>query len=737
MDMEDLDAKIARALRHPARVAMLRALVRRPGGLTREELAVLTDTPDGVIARHLSILRQTGAIDGGAGMDAHAPEHAHAIERVTLASNPLGRALRALLTTTAAPSRPADGVAASDNFDYVLDQLPSGVAIYDREGHLMRLNAAGERITRLRPIAGEVPADRQQRFAMRYADNRPMREEDSPSGRARRGEEFDNAEYIIHGQHGPETRILASGAPLLDGKGQPNGAILIFTDVTEQRMLEQSERRQRALSDAIIDWAPVGIALYDATDEFRCLRHNNAFLALVGPEFRARGNIEGVPLDALFDAESGARVRAVYERVRATGVAFTLDEFPAVLMPDPRLRWYRWSLSPLRDTNGNIYALLNGAIEITALVEAREQLRQQAARLETLIAAMPEAVALADRDGNFILTNATAEQLWGKPAPEQIQTAGYAAEFPCYGPDGEPLTAEQLPLPRALSGETVIGQELTYMRPDGEPMDLLCNAAPIFEGDSGIISGGVVVFQDITRMKALERQRDEFLSIAAHELRTPLTTILGTLHVITRQLARPDERPLNRAVLSQSVNRISRQADRINKLVGDLLDTTRISAGRLEFSLVPCDLAEIAREAADEQAMVHATSRIVTALPSHPVLVLGDPTRLGQVVENLLTNALKYSNEEHTVELSLVAEQGRGHLRVRDSGVGIPLESRERLFERFYRVPSTQVQSGSGVGLGLGLFIARQIVDQHGGEISVESVPGEGTTFHVLLPLAP
>lgn len=732
-----LDANLARALRHPARIAILRALASRRGGHTLDELSLKTDEPHHAITRHVRILRQIGAIDQVPGPTPPAPQRPSAHERYALAATPLARTLAVMLdaATQSVTHEPAvHDSTAHDDLDIVLSQLPSGVAIYDVHGHLIRQNAAAERIARRRLVAGEPPGDRQHRYSMRDANGRPIREADSPSGRARRGETFDNAEYIIDGQHGPDTHILTSGSPLLDGAGQPQGALLTFTDVTEQRLLEHSERRQRALAETIIDWVPVGIALYDASDEFRCLRHNSAFLALVGPKFRARGSIQNVPLDELFDADSRARVRAIYEQVRATGIPFTIDEFPATLLSDPDPRWYQWSLSPLRDTTGEIYALLNGAVEITALVRVREELRQQAAQLETLIAAMPEAVALADRDGNFILTNAAAEEIWGKSTPGALQTERYAAEFPCYGPDGEPLAAEQLPLPRALTGEIVIGQDLTYLRPDGSKVDLLCNSAPIYDKQNGVIAGGVVVFQDITRMKELERQRDEFLSIAAHELRTPLTTILGTLHVIARQLARDDEKPLDRSVLAQSVNRINRQAERINKLVTDLLDTTRLSAGRLEFSLVPCDLTAIAREAADGQAMVYATSRIVLELPSRPVHVVGDPTRLGQVIENLLTNALKYSDEEHAVELSLTVEHGQAHVRVRDFGVGIPPESIEHLFERFYRVPGTQVQTGSGVGLGL--YISRQIVEQHGGEISVESRLGEGATFHVVLPLA-
>jgi signal transduction histidine kinase len=168
---------------------------------------------------------------------------------------------------------------------------------------------------------------------------------------------------------------------------------------------------------------------------------------------------------------------------------------------------------------------------------------------------------------------------------------------------------------------------------------------------------------------------------------------------------------------------------RMERLVNDLVDVSRIDASWLPLRLERCDLMHLCRQIADEQSA--ASERDIRVdLTDGPVWVTADAERMGQVLTNLLSNAVKYSAQDCPVELALRAEGER------DEGAGIPPESLPHLFERFYRVPGVQVQSGSGVGLGLGLFITREIVERHGGAIEVESAVGQGTTFTVSLPLA-
>jgi PAS domain S-box-containing protein len=358
--------------------------------------------------------------------------------------------------------------------------------------------------------------------------------------------------------------------------------------------------------------------------------------------------------------------------------------------------------------------------------------------LKNVIAAVPEAVVLVGAKGEFLLVNDVAEKLLsGHPTPESVLLGEYAA-FPFYTPDGDQLTVEDMPIPRALAGDTVIGQQVVYQRPDGTRLDLLYNAAPIVTTTKTgrHITAAVCTFQDISRLKALERQRDEFLSIAAHELRTPLTSILGTVQVLSRQLRRAsDEKPLDLANLKRGLDRVNDQSQRINKLVSDLLDTSRIQAGYLEFSMGLIDLKTLVDETVDGQSLAHPGRRIGLLSPDWPIPVIGDAIRLAQVFDNLLTNALKYSTEDAPVEVEVSIEEKEACVRVQDHGEGIPPEALPHIFERFYRVPGMEVKSDSGVGLGLGLYITYSIVARHNGRIVVTAEPRVGTTFRVYIPV--
>jgi signal transduction histidine kinase len=171
--------------------------------------------------------------------------------------------------------------------------------------------------------------------------------------------------------------------------------------------------------------------------------------------------------------------------------------------------------------------------------------------------------------------------------------------------------------------------------------------------------------------------------------------------------------------------------------VTDLLDVSRIQVGKLEMRSEACDLATIVQETVQEQRMINPRRSILLEGPiEEPVPIRADADRIGQVISNYLSNALKYSSGEKAVTVSLEREGPVARVSVRDDGPGLPPAERERIWERFHRVRGVEVQTGSGVGLGLGLYISKTIIAWHGGHVGVESIPGHGATFWFTLPLA-
>jgi len=224
--------------------------------------------------------------------------------------------------------------------------------------------------------------------------------------------------------------------------------------------------------------------------------------------------------------------------------------------------------------------------------------------------------------------------------------------------------------------------------------------------------------------------RDQFLSIASHELKTPLTSILAALQLVERRLSRQgamhprDSRALELAMA---------QGRRLNNMVMALLDLSRIESGRLGLNRAPVDLSALARRLVDESQPLLDHHRLVLQGASVPLMIDGDELRLEQVLQNLIGNAVKYSPAGGTVTIRVQRHDDDACVEVADQGVGIPTDALPHLFERFFRAANAE---GSGIsGMGIGLYVVKEIVTLHGGQIWADSVEGAGTTFTVCLPL--
>ncbi len=249
-------------------------------------------------------------------------------------------------------------------------------------------------------------------------------------------------------------------------------------------------------------------------------------------------------------------------------------------------------------------------------------------------------------------------------------------------------------------------------------------------GRLGGIAGGVVwTVRDVTERAALERAKSEFLATASHELRSPLTSIKGFVELLQRD---PDSMTDRQR---EFVDIIRRSTERLVELVNDLLDVARIEAHHADIDPRPIDIGEAVREVAElmgpriDAKHQHLGVFIAPALP----LALADPDRIRQVIGNLLTNAHLYTPEGGRIHVGVEADRARLRIVVADSGIGMTPEETRRAFDRFYRGRSG---STAGPGTGLGLSIVKSLVELHGGEMEVESEPGKGTTFHVMIPAA-
>jgi two-component system, OmpR family, phosphate regulon sensor histidine kinase PhoR len=377
---------------------------------------------------------------------------------------------------------------------------------------------------------------------------------------------------------------------------------------------------------------------------------------------------------------------------------------------------------------------LRYAIERKEADKERERLlaenQRRAAELDAVIHHLPASVLVYDKEGKIVRKNPAAERSTGYTTEEgllPLRQRGGLLEY--LQEDEQPLRLEDSPLFRALAGESVAGMVVGVRQRGQEPIRWLHSSSAPIRNSDGTQIGAVVTSTNITALKELDRLKDEFLSIAAHELRTPMTAMKGYAQLLQRWAREmPDAQRWVRPLQT-----IDQQVNRMTDLVERLLDVSRIQLGRMEVILQPVDLVRIIEEAAME-AQISTDNHQIEVMASLPELQGSwDATRLQQVISNLLSNAIRYSPGGGRIEVQVTRDQTKAVVSVKDEGPGISPEAIPHLFERNYRADeATRTHRG---GMGLGLYVAKGIIDAHGGQIWVESEIGRGSTFYFALPM--
>ena len=362
-------------------------------------------------------------------------------------------------------------------------------------------------------------------------------------------------------------------------------------------------------------------------------------------------------------------------------------------------------------------AARGAAIELARLYE-REGLER--AWLETIVEQLPEAVVIADEQGRVVQQNEAAVRLATRTG--RVDASGSPADQELRSASGAGLEPDARPLARALAGEEVAAEELCLVKPDGELLPVLVSAKPIRTASGP--AGAIMVFQDISARKELERLREEWSSIVAHDLRQPVAAIAMAAELIRlRDGEQPD-------VEQRALARIRSASGRLERMIGDLLDVSRIDARRLSLERRTTDLSGLVEGAVEE--LREPLSGFRVSVEVEPLaLTYADPDRIRQVLGNILTNATKYGERGTEIRIELRREGDLLRVSVTNHGPGIEPHELPRLFDRFLRTPAGRARAS---GIGLGLYISKQLVESHGGRIWAESTPGETTTVHFSLP---
>ncbi len=559
----------------------------------------------------------------------------------------------------------------------MIESMADGVIVHDGEGRMLHTNSAARNLLGL-DMTPEVSAPRGSgRWTLRDERGRALSEARMPLFRVLRGETLTGANAVdvtLTTHDGHEAELSLSAAPVLDGEGQPAGGVLIFRDVTERRRLE---RRTAESLRALLAMAET----------------------LVAPEADATARAAV--------GDSVARLAELTQSVLGCQRVAMLSVDPAAL-----------SVS-LRAAAG--------------LSRAQERLLRKSLMRLSFEAQFAHADLVRLRAGEPLVLSASTAQagLWGA----MLQ--------------GRSVLVAPLRLGGELVGVLVIDHgaaEHTYATQERALTGAVAQLAALVLERERLQREYAAAQANELALRAANKQIDDFLSMASHELRTPLTSVKAYIQVAQRRLRQigPETPPSEAAAIAAQVaaaqvplERANLHSDVLNRLVGDLLDASRIQAHRLEMRPSRCDLAALVREAVEEQQLAWPERAItLDDDPARSVVLCADADRLKQVVTNFLTNALKYAPADQPIRVGLIVEGDRARVSVGDFGPGLPLDEQERIWDRFHRTEGVRTQNGTEGGLGLGLYISRGIVELHGGAVGVESVPGEGSTFFFTVPLA-
>ncbi|PWW21008.1 PAS domain S-box-containing protein [Geodermatophilus normandii] len=356
------------------------------------------------------------------------------------------------------------------------------------------------------------------------------------------------------------------------------------------------------------------------------------------------------------------------------------------------------------------------------LAVAARMLRARAATMTSVVDAITEqSVVGTDRHGVVRVWNPGAERLLGLPRADVVRRRRITDFHLPEELGGRGLDA--LVAAAAEHGSDV--RDWTYVAAGGSRRTVSVAVTPRADDEGG--AGWTFVGTDMTEVRAAERLKDQFVALVGHELRTPLSAVLGWLEVVL-------DDPALDAGHRRALDTVTRNAARLERLVGDLLFTAQVEAGRFVLTPGEVDLGGLV-SAAEESARVAAAAAGVTLeahVPGPGPVVPGDAVRLAQAVDNLVSNAVKFTPRGGRVELAVEAADATVCVHVRDTGVGIPAADRPRLGERFVRAASA-VRAGVP-GVGLGLSITRAIATAHGGRLELAGVEGCGTTATLVLP---
>lgn len=512
--------------------------------------------------------------------------------------------------------------------------------------------------------------------------------------------------------------------PDVDSEGKIKGIFSLAHDVTERLISEKKAEESQMIFRSYAESMPQMAFIADPKGK----------IIYFNKQWEQYSGIDPYSYDdstnKVLHPEDLPKMVKVWSESLKTGKTYQLEE--RLLRRDGVYRWHLAQAVPVRGRDGQISEWMGNLTDIHDYKENE----QEQARLIQVLEGSSDFIGMASLEGKILYLNNTGRRMLGIDLKTDITTIDRQALM--FEEDRHIIADEMKPAVMEKGfwlGELRLKHQLT-----GDEVWVHYNHFATRNFKTGEITGFATVARDLGDIKAKEvklenalKTRDEFLSIASHELKTPLTSLKLQAQIFLRSLKKGDQQAVAHEKLENMAIQSNELVSRLSRLIDDMLDVSRIRTGKLNLDKSSHDMLEITRHVLERMSIQFLVAGIEhpTIKAQQPVLGVWDSFRIEQVLTNLLTNAIRYG-QGNPIEIEILPVANRVQLKVKDNGYGISKEDQERIFDRFERA----INASEVSGMGLGLFITKEIIKSHEGEIWVESELGSGATFIVDLPLA-
>ncbi|HEX5024865.1 MAG TPA: PAS domain S-box protein, partial [Agriterribacter sp.] len=518
-------------------------------------------------------------------------------------------------------------------------------------------------------------------------------------------------EIIVERPDGTRRHVMPYPQPMFDDKGNITGAINLLLDITENKKVMAELQHSEARFSNIISQLGAGIAQTDTHGKFIAV--NDKFCQLVGLS-KKRLLQMSLP-DVVYPEDLQSNMQLLKECIEE-GKSFTVEK--RYMKPDGSLVWVNNSMSLIKGADNQKF-LTAVSIDITEAKKMEARLTESENRFRNVANSIPALIWIANAEGRCVYLNKQWYDYTGQTEKEALGDGWLQSVHPT---DGK-ITLDTFF--NAKVNETPFVMEFRLKDGEGNYQWFLNSGVPHYN-EHGNFQGYIGSCTDITDNKKLSQQKDEFMGVVSHELKTPVTSLKAFTQLLEMKFSAAGNQNA-----SAIMRRMDTQINKLNSLISDLLDITRLDEGKIHFKTESFSFTDLVTETVEELQRISPSHTITTEIQFNCILD-GDRERIGQVLTNFITNAVKYSPKSNRVIVRVTVKDSSVTCSVKDFGIGIDKSKQSLIFNRFYRVDGDQ--SDTFPGLGLGLYISAEIIKRQRGTIGFESEPGKGSVFYFSLP---